>query len=75
VSDTPAPVRLYRFADLCAANIVKNWPQLRRLQDNQNFPRGFLLSPHARCWDASEVEAWLASRRAASARAPQHQAA
>lgn len=63
-----AQLRLYRFADLCAANIVKNWPQLKRLQENQGFPKGFLLSPHARAWDAVEVESWLASRREASTR-------
>ena len=57
------PARLFRFADLVKANIVRNWPQLRRLQEGQGFPRGFLLSAHARAWDADEVEAWVASRR------------
>ena len=67
MSEGPS-LRLYRFADLAAAGVVKNWPQLKRLQENQAFPRGFLLSPHARVWDAQEVEAWLAARREASVR-------
>lgn len=72
MSDTgSAPLRLYRFADLCEAKVVTNWPQLKRLQDNQAFPKGFLLSPHARVWDAAEVEAWIAARRAACQAADQ----
>lgn len=64
------PPRLYRFSDLRSANIVNNWPQLRRLQDHHDFPRGFLLSPNARAWDADEVEIWLNARRMASADLP-----
>lgn len=67
MSDTPS-IRLLRFADLKAAQIVTNWPQVRRLVDSRGFPPGFLLSPGCRVWDAAEVESWLQSRREASAR-------
>ena len=51
-----------RFADLAAANIVRSWPQLIRLIENENFPRGVRLSPNSRAWEIGEVQAWLASR-------------
>ena len=51
-----------RFRDLVGANIVRNWPQLLRLIAIEGFPRGILLSPNARAWPVTEVEAWLASR-------------
>lgn len=56
-------VRLVRFADLKAAGIVRNWPQLKRMVEGAGFPRGYYLTPQARVWDASEVEAWVHSRR------------
>jgi len=59
-------MKLYRFNDLCAAGIVRNWPQLRNLQDKYNFPRGFLLTANARVWRAEEVESWVETRSAAS---------
>lgn len=64
-------MKLYRFGDLREAGIVRNWPQLRNLQDKYNFPRGFLLSANSRVWPAEEIEGWVEARRAAS----QHAAA
>ncbi|MEY4241641.1 MAG: hypothetical protein RJA14_1337 [Pseudomonadota bacterium] len=55
--------KLLRFADLKAANIVTNWPQLRRLIDGAGFPAGFLLTPACRVWDQEEIEAWVDARR------------
>jgi predicted DNA-binding transcriptional regulator AlpA len=63
--ETP-PSKLYRFADLKAAQVVTSWPQLRRMVDNDRFPPGYLLSPGRRVWDAPEVEAWLQTRRDAA---------
>jgi predicted DNA-binding transcriptional regulator AlpA len=59
-------MKLYRFTDLQAAGIVRNWPQLRNLQDKYNFPAGFLLTPNARCWPAAQVEEWVKSRMEAA---------
>jgi hypothetical protein len=61
-------IKLLRFADLKAAQVVTSWPQLKRLVENQGFPPGYLLSPAVRVWDAEAVAAWLQSRRDASAR-------
>jgi hypothetical protein len=62
---TDGPV-LLRFADLSARGIVRNREQLRRMQAEQGFPAGWMLSPNARVWDLPEVEAWLEERRRAS---------
>lgn len=59
-------IKLLRFADLKAANIVTNWPQLKRLVEGAGFPPGFLLSPGCRVWDADEIERWLNGRREAA---------
>jgi hypothetical protein len=75
--DTPR-TKLLRFADLKEANIVTNWPQLRRLIDNAAFPPGFLLSAAVRVWDAASIEEWVAQRREAGrvkARSDHHVAA
>jgi predicted DNA-binding transcriptional regulator AlpA len=61
--------RLLRFAELRARGIVSSWPQLRRLIDNHDFPAGFLLSAQVRVWDEATIDAWLAVRRAAAAKA------
>ena len=61
VKDTTT--KLLRFADLREANIVTNWPQLRRLIDGAGFPPGFLLTPACRVWDHDEIEAWVDARR------------
>ena len=62
--DDPAPrlTTYVRFKDLVAANIVQNWPTLRRLIREQGFPPGKMLSPNTRVFSVVEVEAWLASR-------------
>lgn len=65
--DAPT-TRLLRFADLKEANIVSSWPQLKRLVDGHGFPRGYLLSPAVRVWDASAIDDWLQARREASGR-------
>ncbi len=60
--ETPT-TQLLRFADLKSANIVTNWPQLRRMIDGAGFPAGFLLTPACRVWDKDEINAWVAERR------------
>lgn len=55
--------RLLRFADLKAAGIVKNWPQVKRLVERDGFPAGFLLSANTRVWDEADVAAWVQKRR------------
>jgi hypothetical protein len=51
-----------RFSDLREAKIVDSWPQLRRLQDEEGFPLGYLVSPNIRVWTVASVTAWLKSR-------------
>lgn len=58
-------LKLLRFADLKAAQVVTSWPQLRRLIDNADFPAGFLLSRQVRVWDADDIEMWVEQRRQA----------
>ena len=58
--------KVLRFADLSEAGIVRNWPQLRRLIDNHQFPAGYYIAS-SRVWDADAVEAWLENRRQAAA--------
>jgi hypothetical protein len=56
-SDDAAP-RLptyVRFADLRAAGIVSNWPQLYNLIDDYCFPEGVLLSPNTRAWRVADI--------------------
>jgi hypothetical protein len=60
------PTTLLRFADLHARGIVRNREQLRNLINDYGFPAGFLLTPNARVYDQTEVEAWLQTRREAS---------
>ena len=54
---------LLRFADLKDRGIARNREQLRCLISDHGFPRGFLLTPNARVYDETAVEAWLDSRR------------
>ena len=53
---------LLRFADLKQRGIVNSWPQLKRLQTEQGFPLGKMLSPNIRAWTEDEIEAWFAER-------------
>ncbi len=53
---------LLRFADLKQRGIVNSWPQLKRLQIEQEFPLGKMLSPNIRAWTEDEIEAWYAER-------------
>lgn len=63
--DDAAAARLpvfVRFRDLVDANIVRNWPTLLRLIDEDGFPPGVMLGRNTRAWALDEVEAWLAAR-------------
>jgi predicted DNA-binding transcriptional regulator AlpA len=51
-----------RFADLKQAGLVRNWPTLLRLIDNNGFPPGFLLGRNTRVWVLDDVQAWIAAR-------------
>ena len=53
---------LLRFADLKGNGVVNSWPQLRRLIELHDFPRGRLLSPNVRAWTSAEIDEWLATR-------------
>lgn len=55
---------LLRFADLQERGIVNSWPQLKRLQQDHDFPPGRMLSPNIRAWDEDEIDAWWKSRPA-----------
>lgn len=70
-------MRYLSFADLRAAGIVGNRMTLSRWIKTQGFPPGVLIGPNTRRWPVEEIEAWLESRRAASAaaRAPDVQPA
>ena len=57
---------LLRFRDLKERGIVNSWPQLRRLIDLHEFPRGRLLSPNTRAWTGTELDEWINSRPVAS---------
>lgn len=57
---------LLRFADLKARGIVSNWPTLLRWIEHEGFPPGKKLAANSRAWTTESVEAWLASRPAAS---------
>jgi predicted DNA-binding transcriptional regulator AlpA len=54
-----------RYPDLAAKGIVNSRMTLKRLIDTQDFPQGVLITPNARAWDESEVDAWIAARPAA----------
>jgi hypothetical protein len=53
---------ILRFRDLKERGIVNSWPQLKRLQTEQGFPLGRMLSPNIRAWSEDEIEAWFAER-------------
>jgi predicted DNA-binding transcriptional regulator AlpA len=59
---SPPMTVLLRFRDLKSRGIVNSWPQLRRLIDLHDFPRGRLLSPNTRAWTGAEIDDWIASR-------------
>jgi len=58
---------LLRFKQLQQRNIVKNRPQLKRLQEKHGFPKGKLVSPNIRAWTEDEVYEWYQSRPAENA--------
>ena len=53
---------ILRFADLKRNGIVNSWPQLKRLQADQKFPPGRMLSPNIRGWTEAEIDEWIESR-------------
>jgi hypothetical protein len=53
---------LLRFRHLKARRIVENWPQLKRLVEQQDFPPGRLLGPNTRAWTEDEIDDWLDAR-------------
>jgi hypothetical protein len=55
-------MKLLRFADLKAANLVGNWVTLRHWMREEDFPAGRLVGPNTRAWTEAEIEAWLATR-------------
>ena len=59
-------MKFLRFNDLKQRNIVRNWPTLVRLMNQQGFPTGIRIGAQARAWEEAEVEAWLETRRIAS---------
>ena len=66
--DEPGIERLpvfVRYRDLVAAGIVGSWTQLARLQEEEAFPVGILLSANTRVWEIGEVRQWLATRPSA----------
>jgi hypothetical protein len=60
-------LELLRFADLSEMGIVRNWPQLARLQQLHGFPVGFMLSPATRVWKAFEIRDWVNAQEKATA--------
>ena len=54
-----------RYNDLVAKGIVNSRMTLKRLINSQAFPPGVLITPNARAWNETEVDAWTASRPAA----------
>ena len=54
-----------RYPDLVAKGIVNSRMTLKRLIDSQGFPTGVLITPNARAWDETLVDAWIANRPAA----------
>jgi predicted DNA-binding transcriptional regulator AlpA len=53
---------LLRFKHLKQRRIVENWPQLKRLVQQENFPPGRLLGPNTRAWTEEEIDGWLDAR-------------
>jgi predicted DNA-binding transcriptional regulator AlpA len=50
-----------RFKDLQARNIVKSWPQLKRLIEKYSFPKGRMISPNIRVWTETEIQDYVES--------------
>jgi hypothetical protein len=54
-----------RMKELKERGIVRNWPQLKDLQERAGFPLGRLLgdsNSHSRVWTEDEIADWLESR-------------
>ena len=55
-------MKLLRFRDLKAREIVNNHVTLKRWIDEQGFPPGKMLGPNTRVWAEDEIVAWVKSR-------------
>jgi predicted DNA-binding transcriptional regulator AlpA len=55
-------MRMLRFPDLIARGLFNSRMTLKRAIDAQGFPPGILITPNARAWDETEIDAWLANR-------------
>ena len=66
IEKSTSPIQVVRFWDLKDAQIVNDWRQLKRLQDEFDFPAGYLLGPNTRVWDLDDIKRWLQSRREAA---------
>jgi predicted DNA-binding transcriptional regulator AlpA len=51
--------KLLSYNDLDRLGIVNNRAQLSRLQKNNGFPLGFLLSENSRRWHEQDIEEWV----------------
>ncbi len=60
-------MKLYRYDDLKARNIVRNRTTLYRWIRKGLFPPGFLIGEKTRVWTDEEVDEHIAERARASA--------
>jgi predicted DNA-binding transcriptional regulator AlpA len=51
-----------KFDDLKELGVVRNYPTLKRLIENQGFPQGRWLGRNQHVWTVAEIEAWVAAR-------------
>jgi predicted DNA-binding transcriptional regulator AlpA len=51
-----------RYNDLVAMGIVNSRATLMRLIKSQGFPPGVMITPNARAWEDTKVNAWAAFR-------------
>jgi predicted DNA-binding transcriptional regulator AlpA len=51
-----------RYRNLVDRGLVNSRQELKRLQDTQGFPRGFLLGANTRVWADEEIDAYIAAR-------------
>ena len=51
-----------RYRDLVERGLFNSRMTLWRSIERENFPRGILITPNARCWTEDEVHQWIACR-------------
>jgi hypothetical protein len=54
--------KVIRFRHLKERGIVDNWPQVKRLVEQQGFPPGRYLGANTRVWLEDEIDDWLDTR-------------